>query len=283
MNSPAANAQQIEHWNEGVGRTWVKFQAGLDHQLAPIGRRALAVLSARPGEHVLDVGCGAGATTFDIAAAVGPGGGVTGIDISEPLLQAARQRATPEGAAQPAFVAADAQVHSFAPAEFEAVFSRFGVMFFDDPRSAFANLAGATRAGGRLVFACWRAPAENPWMILPLQACVGLVEPPAPLPPDAPGPFAFADSGRLLRILADAGWTAAAAEPFDTDIGGGGLADSARLMTRVGPLGMALREAGAERDLIDAAEARVRDALEPWIQDGEVRIPSAVWIVTARR
>ena len=278
----APNDQQIEYWNNGVGRTWVKFQAGLDHQLAPIGRRALDALEPAPGERILDVGCGAGATTLEIAAAVGRSGAVTGVDISEPLLEAARARPLPERAVRPDFLAADAQVHPFESGGFDAVFSRFGVMFFDDPGAAFANLRRATRLGGRLAFACWRSPAENPWMSLPLRACEGLVEAPPPTPPDAPGPFAFADAGRLRAIVTGARWRDFAAEAFDTTIGGGGLDDSARLMTRVGPLGAALREAGAERDLIAAAEARVRDALEPWLVDGEVRVPSAVWIVTAR-
>jgi SAM-dependent methyltransferase len=211
---------------------------------------------------------------------VGDDGLVLGVDVSAPLLDIARRRARPNTA----FVLADAQTHGFEPGGFDAVFSRFGVMFFDDPRAAFANIRSACRPGARLAFACWRAPEENPWMGLPLRAAVdrGLVAAPPPPPPGGPGPFAFAGPDHVRAVLSGGGWAEIALAPFDTPAGGGGLAETARLMTRVGPLGFVLRQADADDVLRAAAEAAVAEALAPFETPEGVRIPSASWIVTAR-
>jgi SAM-dependent methyltransferase len=282
MTEPqTANQTQIEGWNEGVGKTWVRFQAELDRQLEPIGAGALRAAALQLGQTVLDVGCGAGATTVEVASAVGRDGVVIGVDPSQPLLAVARARPVPYEAGQITFLAADAQTFGFEPQGFDAVVSRFGVMFFDDPGAAFANLRAGTKPGGRLAFCCWRGMEENPWMTLPLTAAASLVSAPAPSAPDAPGPFAFADPSRVRAVLTAGGWRDIALETFDTRIGGGDLDESARLMTRVGPLGAALREAQADKALIAQAEAAVRAAIEPYATPGGVLIPSATWIVTA--
>ena len=280
--SALPNTDQIQAWNETSGQAWATFQEQLDAQLARIGWRVIEALKLRPGERVLDVGCGSGATTLDLARIVGPKGAVTGVDISDTLLGIARERPIKPGAVRVSWISADAQTYAFRAAGFDALYSRFGVMFFDDPAAAFANLRSAVKDGGRMAFACWRRMEENPWTTLPVKAAGDLVGRIAPPRPGAPGPFAFADEARVRDILTTAGWSDVRLEPFDAPMGGADLDESARLMTRIGPLGAALREAGADRDLLAEAEGRVREALRPHLTDGGVFLPSATWIVTAR-
>ncbi len=275
--SEAPNAAQATYWNETAGPTWAELQAPLDRQLEPLGRRVMAELSL-PGARILDVGCGAGATSLALAEAVGPDGAVLGVDVSHPLLEVARARAA--GRANLAFQEADAQAFALPPASFDAVFSRFGVMFFADPAAAFANLRRALKPGGRLAFVCWRAPTENPVMVLPMQAALPLVAtPPAPAEPGAPGPFAFADPERVRGILESAGFEAIAITPHDEKIGSGGLDTALGIALRVGPLGTLLRENPDQRDAVVAA---VRAALAPHEGPDGVKLDSATWIVTAR-
>ncbi len=269
-----ANAQQVAYWNESAGPTWAELQAPLDRQLAPLGRRAMAELELGPGRRVLDIGCGAGETTLSLAQT---GAEAVGIDISRPLLEIAKRRS--EGRADVTFVEADAQTHPFPPGSFDAVFSRFGVMFFADPADAFANIRRALKPGGRLAFVCWRTPAENPIMTLPMQAALAHVDaPPAPPEPGAPGPFAFADPDRVRTILATAGFTNVAVAPHDEAIGPGDLETTLALALRVGPLGALLRENPEKRDAVVAA---VRAALAPHDGPDGMKLGSATWIVTA--
>ena len=270
-----ANSGQVEYWNGGAGDTWVALQERIDRQLDPLGRAALAALGPRAGEHILDVGCGAGQTTLQLADAVGPGGRVIGIDISQPLLAAADKR---KKDARVSFVRADAQTYAFGQV-FDAIFSRFGVMFFADPVQAFANLRRSLKPRGRLAFVCWRAEAENPIMTVPLAAAAKHLPPlPPPGDPDAPGPFAFADRVRLARILEAAGYGAIAIAPHDEDIGGNDRSATLELALRLGPLGRLLREHPEQTAAVVDA---VRDALERFIVDGVARLPSATWIATA--
>src|SRR5919202_367006 len=183
------NTEQIEYWNGTAADTWVAQQERLDRQLDPLGRAALRVLAPRPGEHVLDVGCGSGQTTLQLADAVGPDGRVVGVDVSSQLLAAARRRPRP---ANVAFEQADAQTYAF-ERPFDAIYSRFGVMFFADPVAAFANLRRALKPGGRMAFVCWREEAANPMMTVPMAAAAKHLPPLPPPAQDAhaPGPFAF--------------------------------------------------------------------------------------------
>jgi SAM-dependent methyltransferase len=272
-----ANAAQVAYWNEATGATWAELQEPLDRQLAPLGRRAMQALAPRPGEQILDIGCGSGETSLELAAAVGPGGQVLGVDISRPLLDVARRR----GAGVPgvAFIEADAQTFAFEVARFDGVFSRFGVMFFADPPAAFANLRRALRPGGRLAFVCWRRPDENPIMTLPMQAALKHLPPPEPTDPTAPGPFAFADPDRVRTILGQAGFADVALTPYGAPVGGGDLNATLGLALRVGPLGRMLRENPDKRE---AVIADVRAALAAHEGPDGVKLDSATWIVTAR-
>lgn len=272
----AANAAQIEYWNAGAGETWAALQARMDVQLEPLGARAMASLSPVAGERIVDIGCGSGQTTLALAHAVQPGGSALGVDISRPLLDVARSRADSESVA---FQEADAQTYPFAPASFDGAFSRFGVMFFADPAAAFANIRKGLKAGGRLAFVCWRAPAENPFMTLPMAAAAPFLPPPTPPIPGAPGPFAFADPDHVRAVLTAGGFSDIQLTPHNEKIGSGDLDQTVAVAFRVGPLGSALREHPEKRDQV--AEA-VRAALA--VHDGPdgVKLDSATWIITAR-
>jgi SAM-dependent methyltransferase len=272
--SEAGNAQQVAYWNESAGPTWAQLSDPLDRQLAPLGQRAMAELDLSPGQRVLDIGCGAGETTVELARS---GAEVLGVDISHVLLDVARRRVRDTSLAR--FLEADAQTHAFDPGGFDAVFSRFGVMFFADPPAAFANIRKAMKSGGRLAFVCWRTPFENPIMSLPMQAALPHVaNPPPPPEPGAPGPFAFADSERVKAILAAAGFQDIAVTPHEADIGPGDLDTTLGLALKVGPLGALLRDNPDQRDAVIEA---VRAAIAPYDGPDGVKLGSATWIVTA--
>ena len=251
------------------------LQAQLDRQLEPLGQRTLLALGPEPGEHILDIGCGAGQTTLALAQACRPGGLAVGLDISRPLLRLARDRAT----ADVTFLEADAQTFAFAPASFDAAFSRFGVMFFADPIAAFANIRRALKPGGRLAFVCWRSPAENPFMTLPMAAAAALLPAQTPPTPGGPGPFAFADPEHVRRILTAAGFSGVEIVPHDEKIGSGDLDQAITVALRVGPLGAMLREHPDKREAVIGA---VRGALGAHDGPDGVKLASASWIVTAR-
>jgi SAM-dependent methyltransferase len=279
MSEVRPNAAMAEYWNAAGGATWVDMQALLDRQLAPLSAATVEALAPAEGEHILDIGCGCGATSLEIAWRVDPEGTVTGLDISAPMLEVARRRAKDAGYEQVRFIDADAQTYAFTPAKFDAAFSRFGVMFFDDPPAAFANIRGGMRKGGRLAFICWRAMAENPWMTVPLQAGLRHLPAPTPLDPAAPGPFAFADPDRVRDILGRAGFSDIRIDVHDEAIGAANLEDAITAAVRVGPLGLLMRENPDKQAVVMQA---LTEALSPYVGDAGVRLPSATWIVQAR-
>src|SRR3954471_20518053 len=211
---------------------WAEIREPLELQLAPLGRHALAALAPRPGESVLDIGCGGGETALDLARAVAPGGTVVGVDLSAAVLAFARRAA--DGCERVRFIQADAQAFPFEPASFDAAFSRFGVMFFADPTAAFINIRRGLKPDGRLAFVCWRSLEENPLDVLPLRAASAHL-PPQPAPdPDAPGPFAFADPERVRDILQGAGFAKIEITPHDEPVGSGDLETMLTVCSRVG-------------------------------------------------
>jgi SAM-dependent methyltransferase len=276
----AGNADQIAYWNAGAGETWAMLQDRLDLQLEPLGQRAQQALAPRPGERILDIGCGSGQTSLELARAVAPAGGVLGVDISRPLLEVARQRAA--GLDRVTFQEADAETWPFEAETFDAAYSRFGVMFFADPVAAFRNIGRALRPGGRLAFVCWRTPPENVFMSLPLTAAASVLPPPAapPPPPSSQGPFAFADPAHVRDILGRAGFGEIEIVAHDQKIGSGDLEVTLEVALKVGPLGAMLREHPDRRTVVIAA---VRAAMMPHVTETGVRMDSASWIVTARR
>ncbi len=280
--APAAqlHADQIAYWNGIGGAQWVARQAHTDAMLAPVANLAIDRLAPPPNASVLDIGCGCGATTLMLAARL-PEGRVTGVDVSAPMLTVARGRGA--GIGNLAWLCADAATHPFPAGGWDLAFSRFGVMFFGDPVAGFANLRRALRPGGRLLFACWRKLAENPWMGVPLAAALPHLPPLPETGPEEPGPFAFADPERVRRILTDAGWRAPTITPGDVmlDLAGGqGLEAAVESATRMGAAARALRDQPetvreAAREAIHAALARHATA------DGRVALAGAVWLVAS--
>jgi SAM-dependent methyltransferase len=284
MQATGPNAEQIAFWNETAGPKWVALQDVLDQQIRPLGQAVMDRTGIASGERVLDVGCGTGDSTVELARRVGPTGSVTGVDLSAPMLARARQRASAAGLHNVTFEAADAQTTRLERARFDVCFSRFGVMFFIDPAAAFTNLHAALRPGGRLGFVCWQALADNPWMRVPLGAAARHITLPPPPEPGAPGPFSFADPARVRVILEGAGFgdvTLVDHRSMLTIGGGKGLDEVTDiLLTGVGPTSAAMRQADpAARAAVAAA---VREALAPYHTSAGVRMEGAAWLVTAR-
>ena len=230
------NADQIAYWNGPAGQRWADRQQAQDILLGPVADLVIDRAKPKPGERVIDIGCGSGVTTIGFARKVAPSGHALGVDISGPML--ARARASAPKDLPVDFVQADATVYPFEPASFDLLVSRFGVMFFADPVVSFANMRKALKPSGRLAFACWREPRENPWMIAPLMAVYKHVPKLPPQGPEDPGPFAFASEERVHRILGGAGFTGIAMEacPLSMDIAiGGGLDAAVQGALEIGP------------------------------------------------
>jgi SAM-dependent methyltransferase len=277
-----ANADQAEYWNSASGQSWIAAQAALDQRFAPLTELLMGRAGVRDGECVIDVGCGTGTTTMELAAAVGAHGAVLAIDISEPLLAAARRRCLHGGIANVRLIRADAQTHRFERGCHDAVVSRFGVMFFDDPVGAFANLASALRARGRLAFASWGPLEANPWFTLPLEVGVRRLGPPEPQPPRAPGPLALSEPDYVGEILSAAGCADVRIDQVNTLLPGAvSTRDEAELMSLFGPLARLLRERDADEATRLALVDELADRLVPYSTADGVRLPAAVHLVTA--
>ena len=275
------NAAQAEYWSGAGGQRWIDHQEHQDHVLRPVSDLLMAAAGAKPGERVIDLGCGCGATTIDLAMRVAPGGEVLGLDISEPMLERARERTPPNLPAR--FVLADATVHEMAPGSVDLVVSRFGVMFFANPALSFANLRRGVRPGGRLAFACWREAKQNPWMIAPLREAAKHAPPLPEVGPEDPGPFAFADEARVRLILSEAGFADIVVAPQDLDLDiaiGRGLDAAVEGALAIGPTSRMLD--GQSEAVRAAAAADIRAALAARMVGESVPLGAAIWIVTAR-
>lgn len=270
--------EQAELWNGASGQAWVEEKELLDGMFAPFERLLADAVAAAAPATVLDVGCGTGATTLALARRLGARTACTGIDLSEPMLAVARERAAAERLPVE-FVVADAQRHAFPPARFEAIVSRFGVMFFDDPAAAFANLRTAAADGAELRVIVWRPPAENPFMTTAERAVAPLLPQLPPREPDGPGQFGLADRERTVAIVAAGGWADVELTPLDVACS---FPAAALLpyLTRFGPVGYALRQTDPARHPEIVAAARA--AFAPYVDGDEVRFTAACWTVTAR-
>jgi SAM-dependent methyltransferase len=284
MDAPTGheqNADQIAYWNGPGGQRWADRQQAQDILLAPIADTLIDRARPTSGERVIDVGCGSGATSIAFAQKVAPSGHVLGVDVSGPMLACARQTA-PKGLPVD-FVLADATVYPFGPRSFDLLASRFGVMFFAEPALSFANMRKALRPSGRLAFACWREPRENPFFMAPLHAVYKHVPKLPQQGPEDPGPFSFASEARVHRILGEAGFTGIAMEPcnFALDVAiGRGLDAAVQGTLEIGPASRALAE--QPPDVVAAAARSIREALASYARGQTVPLPASIWIVTAR-
>ncbi|CAL9325691.1 MULTISPECIES: class I SAM-dependent methyltransferase [Streptomyces] len=266
---------QAARWNGPAGHAWVDLQDVLDEMFRPFEELLVDAVSAERAGRVLDVGCGTGGITRAVARRVGH---CVGVDLSGPMVDTARALAERAGAPA-SFVRADAQEHTFEPGAFDAVISRFGVMFFSDPVRAFGNLRSAVRDEGGLFFVAWRGPAENPFMTTAERAAAPFLPDLPARRPDEPGQFAFADPDRVRRILAESGWAGIDIRPIDV-VCTLPERELVRYFTRLGPVGMILPEADEEtrKRIVET----VRPAFDPFVRGADVRFTAACWMVSAR-
>ena len=281
------NATQIEFWNGETGRNWVTHDALMEAMLQSLGESVMDTLAPQPGEHVLDIGCGCGHTSLSLADRVGAEGSVTGVDISAPMLAVASQLAAERNAEHTSiqFLEADAQTHTFEPERYDVVFSRFGVMFFEDPIAAFANIRSVLRASGRLAFCCWQPRAVNPFMTVPAMAALELLPAPPEMPPRTPGPFAFEEAEYVMEVLTSAGFESVVVTPVKQPLTFGrglSLTDIVERLVQIGPIAQMVRE--ASEDLQQPVRDKVIDAVAPFYkQDVGMTVDGQFWQVTARR
>ena len=277
------NTTQIEFWNGETGRNWVTQDALMEAMLQPLGESVMDTLAPQPGEHVLDIGCGCGHTSLSLAGRVGAEGSVTGIDISAPMLAVASHFAAERNSIQ--FIEADAQTHAFAPERYDMVFSRFGVMFFEDPVTAFANIRSALRASGRLAFCCWQPRAVNPFMTVPAMAALELLPAPPEMPPRTPGPFAFEEADYVTAVLIKAGFESVAVMPLQQPLTFGrglSLTNIVERLVQIGPIAQMVRD--APEDLQQPVRDKVADAVKPFYsEDTGMTLDGQFWQVTARQ
>lgn len=275
------NSEQIAEWNGVLGERWVAMRQDIDRVVMPFGEAALKVAAPRPGERVIDIGCGCGETSIEIARRVGRTGSVLGIDVSQPMLSFARTRGAPVDAARLAFEEGDA-AEAELPDDTDLLFSRFGVMFFSQPPAAFRHLRKSLVNGGRCVFVCWRTPRDNAWAMTPLVAArQAMAVSPDPPDPNAPGPFAFADEARLRSILSEAGFADIELRRFDHVISLGATPhEAAERAAQIGPVARLVREVGVEHlpRILDAIERALTPLAGP---DGEVGLNGSTWIVSS--
>jgi SAM-dependent methyltransferase len=281
-DGPNNRHSQDQFWNGLAGETWVLADEENERHTGPFGDAALRRANPALGEKVLDVGCGCGSTSLALARLVAGSGEVTGVDLSGVMLQRARQRAKDENPSNLNFLRFDAEVTEFPGDHVDLVFSRFGVMFFKDPKTAFSNLRSTLRPAGRIVFVCWQVPKLNPSMALPNRAALQFFGLSAPAH-DAPGPFSLADPNRIQMILADAGFSSIEIE---------GVSKILRLA-----VGMSIDQWVHERLLMGLAGELYRDSsaaiqsqarrllastVEPYEVDDGLEMSGAAWVVSAR-
>lgn len=273
---------QTALWNGPAGHAWVDAQDVLDQALKPMEDLLVEAVFASgdvPKSRVLDVGCGTGSTTLAIARRLGLNGRCVGIDISEPMIIAARSRTERDGAAGTSFIHADAQTYPFEPSSFDGIISRFGVMFFDDSVQAFANLRRAASREAELRFIAWRSPEENAFMTT-VERAAGPLLPNLPVRrANAPGQFAFADRDRIYTILAQTGWNEIDIRSIDPACTFPEK-DLVRYLTRLGPVGRVLDQ--VDERLRTQVVEKARAALDPYVHGAEVRFTAACWMVYAR-
>ncbi|MEV8550782.1 class I SAM-dependent methyltransferase [Streptomyces glaucescens] len=275
-----ANTAQAQAWNGHEGSHWAAHQDRWDAVNAGFDQPLLAAAAIEPGARVLDIGCGAGTTTQLAARAAAPGHAL-GLDLSAPMLERARRRAARDGIPHISFEHGDAQVHRLAPGAFDVAISRFGIMFFDDPAAAFANIATALRPGGRIAFLSAADPEGNQWLraftalddILPVRGFGA---------PGAPGMFSLADAGTAIALLTEAGFQGVRAERVEAyGIWGRDAQEAGDFLLDSGPGRHLLGQVGP--DTQDRARSRLVEWLRPYETAGSLRLRSVAWLLTATR
>jgi SAM-dependent methyltransferase len=278
-----ANAAQRRYWNTVAGPRWVAAPGFRERRNQESTALLLSRLGITGGDNVLEIGCGTGALTVPLAAAVGDQGRVIAVDISEPMLGVARQRVEERGLHNVKLLLGDAQVFEFEPAAFDLGTSRMGVMFFANPTAAFRNIAGALKPGGRLIFACWGPLSENRHWLISYDIALRHLGPPAPQPADAPSPLAFADPDYIHRVLADAGFADVAVERAHPTIIGGSPEEEAQQALTMGPTARLIEEKKPAALTRQTIAREIKAAFATEASSGPIRLPATIFVVAARR
>jgi SAM-dependent methyltransferase len=279
MTSP--NDQQAEFWST-LAPTWIEIEDQLEQVSGRPGQMAMDRLDLQAGQTVVDLGCGTGRTTLELARRVAPGGRAIGVDIAAEMLIRGRDHAAEAGIGNAEFLHMDVQTGDLGEGRFDAAFSRFGVMFYADPVAAFAGVRRTLRRGGRLAFVCWQPITANDWMMVPGMAAVSATGTMPPMPgPDEPGPFSLSDPNRVRSILGSAGFSDIDIQPHADFIATAEdrIPEVAALAMRVGAVRELVKEVGEEtRDRVRAA---IEEALRSRVENGEARASRGVFVVTA--
>ena len=269
------NSEQAEFWSDGAGLDWVTFDTQLDELFAGVNAALIKQAAPKPTDIILDIGCGTGATTRDFAAHAAS---AHGIDISTSMLAHA-QKSAPTNTG---FRRADAQVEPLPANHYDHLVSRFGVMFFDDPVTAFTNLRTALKPTGALTLACWAPFKQNPWFTIPRFIATDLLGSPPSFDPRAPGPFAFANPDYVLEILTNAGFTAPNVQTLDIPLSlKGDAANAAKLSSYVGPADSVIRAQGGSQADKDQIVATTQQHLKPYEVNGAITVPAKIHIYSA--
>ena len=277
------NSKQKEFWSGKGGDYWVVKQNEMDIMLNPLGEKALAKLNLKADSNVLDVGCGCGATTLEIAKKVS-NGIVTGLDISIPMLDQAKSQSSIQGISNVDFRVFDVQVDQLDNEEYDNVYSRFGVMFFENPYEAFKNIYASLKNGGKMSFVCWQNPALNPWQSLSLQVIKEYLDMPSP-PPRSPGPFAFQEKDYVQDILEHSGFSKIDFDDNQEEItmfSGKTLQDASEDYLAINPVVTEMLKDSPDNLKIEIVES-LKEAFAEFYMGNGLLFPSATWIVTAEK
>jgi SAM-dependent methyltransferase len=282
-NSTRSNDGQIEYWNSDLGKNWARYQEGLDACFYNINNRLIELCAIEQNSYVLDVGCGTGATSIALSEKANSLCQITGLDVSEPLLDYASNRIETLGLDNIQFLQADAQTWSFAESSYDLIASRFGVMFFTNPQLAFQNLFSSLKSGGSINFTAWSAVENNPWFCIPRDAAVAQLGKGKPTDAQAPGPIAFADVDYVNSILTQAGLTKIDIQveeiPIETSLG---IDTMTELACNLGPAVRLMKEKnGGENDAKAIKESVTKEFLE-YSHTESVTIPASIVVVRAQ-
>ena len=278
------NKNQRDFWSGKGGDIWVERQNAMDTMLSPLGEAALNKLNLNEGENVLDIGCGCGHTTLNIAKRISPDGQVTGLDISEPMLKRAKESANEMSISNASFNCVDVQTDDIGEEVYSAAFSRFGVMFFEDPIAAFRNINKSLITGASLSFVCWQSPALNPWQSLFIEAVKKYVDLPSP-PPRSPSPFAFMESEYVSSILEESNFQNIMIEGHEAEVNmfsGRSLSDSVKDYISINPVVSGMLKDSTEQEKTEIINSAI-EAFSPYYSVKGLMFPSATWLVTTTK
>ena len=278
------NKNQRDFWSGKGGDIWVERQNAMDTMLSHLGEAALNKLNLNEGENVLDIGCGCGHTTLNIAKRISPDGQVTGLDISEPMLKRAKESANEMFISNASFNCVDVQTDDIGEEVYSAAFSRFGVMFFEDPIAAFRNINKSLITGASLSFVCWQSPALNPWQSLFIEAVKKYVDLPSP-PPRSPSPFAFMESEYVSSILEESNFQNIKIEGHEAEVNmfsGRSLSDSVKDYISINPVVSGMLKDSTEQEKTEIINSAI-EAFSPYYSAKGLMFPSATWLVTTTK